>query len=240
MIAQETHESNATINAIHKKMKDLRQKLALDLQREMRVSSSLQEELNDFKMQKEQKYSEHKLMVDDLGRTKQNLEHEEQRVALLQKQVSEVNILLVEAKSNASDANSRSILAEKKLDDMERMRVDEMRIVEQKATLKAERDAETERMHIEKREMVYKLKHQNDFMSLQNQLRHSYTMGENTNTSFIGNGIGNGHSELASSAVFDRIGSMSTNQDVINESMLASIPELNTYTEACFRTGAFA
>lgn len=217
MIAQETHESNATINAIHKKMKDLRQKLALDLQREMRVSAALQEEVNELKMQKQQKQSEFQLITDDLMRTKQNLEHEEQRVSLLQKQVSELNVLLSEAKSAAGDANARVAVAEKKLDDMERRKADELKIVEQKAYMEAQRNAETERNHLEKREMVYKLKQQNDFMSLQNQLRHSYTMGENDSASFRGK-----FEPSPSTNIFERISSMANNQDVINESMLAA------------------
>jgi len=210
IIAQETSESNATIGAIHKKMKDLRNKLALDLQREARLTAALQEEVSDLKSQKELWKRELQQSTEEVARHKQKLEFEEQRVSMMQQQHAELSTAATEAKTMAADANTRMVLAEKKLDAMQKLKKEEMRIVEANAFMQAERKVEAHHDHLEARELAYKLKQRNDQDLLQSQLRHSYSGGEVVS-----------HDLQSPNNMFERIGSMTGNQDIVNESILA-------------------
>ena len=84
MLAQEAAESAAAVNALLQKMKQMKQKLTLELQREKHTAQLLQEEAIVARKQREDLGKDLRVALDDLARTREQLKDEQTKnVALL-------------------------------------------------------------------------------------------------------------------------------------------------------------
>lgn len=187
MLAQEAAESNAAIVAIHEKSKQTRQRLTLELQKERRINGALQDELAVLRATRDEKARELRNLVEDDTKMREKLNREQQRNAALQIELQEAAAALSDARSKALDADLRARQAEERkafieerLTELERSREQQIQQIEERARAKAQQEMEQERQRIDLKTSAYRLQYQNELGALQNQLRHSYTMGTNS------------------------------------------------------------
>ena len=157
MLTQEAKISNATIEAMHEKMKILRHRLAQDIAREKRVSAALQDELSVVKAIKDDKVRELKVFVEEESRLRATLLTEQQANSALNKEtqrlakaITEGKMMLLAAESDAKALNDR-------VAEMERRMGDEIRLAEERARLEASKDYAEERRKLEETHSVYRL-----------------------------------------------------------------------------------
>jgi hypothetical protein len=158
MLTQESSESNSAIVSMHDKLKQLRHKLSLELQREKRISHSLQEEVTSLRAFKEDRLKELRLHSEEETIIKSNLSNEIQKNSSLQLKIQQLTSRLTEFKSNVLDAELKLKNSLDRNSLLERLKWEEIKLVEDRAKLmNTVREADYEK---------------NIYNS--NQLRHSY------------------------------------------------------------------
>lgn len=158
MLSQEASESNSAIVAMHDKLKQLRHKLSLELQREKRISYSLQEEVTSLRAFKDDRLKELRLHSEEETIIKTNLSNEIQKNANLQLKFQEITSKLSEYKSKLLDAELKLKNSLDRNSFLERLKLEEIKLVEDRAKLMNNvREADYEKN-------IYN----------NNQLRHSY------------------------------------------------------------------
>lgn len=170
MLAQEASESNAAIVTMHDKMKQLRHRLTLELQREKRISNALQEEVTTLRIFREDKLREIRYLTEEEANAKAKLLAEQQKLTTLQNQFADLVSQNAELKAKALDCEVRLRSALEKVADVERTKWEEVKNAEERIKISAEKELEAERQQI----AAYRIQLQ---AQTQNHLRHSYTFG---------------------------------------------------------------
>ena len=178
MLAQEASESNATVTVLHQKMKQLKHRYAMDMQREKRISASLQDELTAVKAAREDNMRELRLLTDDCSRLRDGLKSEQEKNGALALKAQASEDAEVYAKNQLAEALTRTQQAELRAEEVTRTRAEQIRIAEERARLDMERRMGHERAELESRASAYRLKFQSELGDLSSQLRHSFSFGD--------------------------------------------------------------
>ena len=178
MLAQEASESNATVTVLHQKMKQLKHRYSTDMQREKRISASMQDELAAVKAAREDNMRELRLLTDDCSRLRDGLKAEQEKALTLSTKATICEEQETLAKSGMAEAHTRMQQAELRAEEVVRTRAEQIRLAEERARLEAERRMGSERMELDSRAQVYRLQYQSELGDLTNQLRHSFAFGD--------------------------------------------------------------
>ena len=173
MLTQEVSDSNMAIASVHEKMKDFRQRMLSDLQREKKHSASLQERLDSMKFLAD----ENKRLLEETAALKTRLSAEDVKARGLQLQLDEATKQLASVKLKLSENEYRLHTAEEKARDATSTLRESSNELEKKIRLKTEMEAEEQRLILSQKEAAMKLQYENELSSYKSQLRHSYTFG---------------------------------------------------------------
>lgn len=189
MLASEAEESNAAINAVHEKMKELRHKLFTELTKEKRHSSAISEELSALREFKDEKTRELRNAVEDEVMLREKLQREVRKVQEMSKQLQEEAAMTKDARMRRHEAEvlaryaqDTAVMLEKKIAELELRHKEELLAAEEAARLRAGQTHD--QSVIELRSEAYRLHYQNQFHESHanaaiggagNPMRHSYS-----------------------------------------------------------------
>ena len=173
MLTQEVSDSNMAIASVHEKMKDFRQRMLLDLQREKKHSASLQERLDSMKFLAD----ENKRLLEETASLKTRVSAEDVKARGLQVQLDEATKQLASLKLKLNESEYRLSTAEEKAREATSTLRESSNELEKKIRLKTEAEAEEQRLILSRKEAAMKMQYENELSSYKSQLRHSYTFG---------------------------------------------------------------
>ena len=173
MLTQEVSDSNMAIASVHEKMKEFRQRMLSDLQREKKHSASLQERLDSMKFFAD----ENKRLLEETAALKTRVSAEDVKARGLQLQLDEAAKQLASLKLKLSESEYRLSTAEEKAREATSTLRESSNELEKKIRLKTESEAEEQRLILSRKEAAMKMQYENELSSYKSQLRHSYTFG---------------------------------------------------------------
>jgi chromosome segregation ATPase len=188
MLAQEASESNATVTVLHQKMKQLKHRYSTDMQREKRISASMQDELAAVRAAREDNMREIRLLTDDCSRLRDELKAEQEKTLALNSKAMICEEQETLAKSSLADAHARMQQAELRAEEVVRTRAEQIRLAEERARLDTERRMGSERTELDSRAQAYRLHYQSELGDLTNQLRHSFAFGDTMKSPHVTSG----------------------------------------------------
>jgi hypothetical protein len=149
MVTAEANESQAAVTALHSKMKQLKHRYSVDLQRERRVTASLRDELVAIKAVRDDSLRELRTSSDENARLREGMEEERRRAAAATsaaRQSLDAEQLAVAA---AAETAARQREAESRLEETLALKEQEVRLAVGQAKLETERrlDQETSRLN---------------------------------------------------------------------------------------------
>jgi chromosome segregation ATPase len=120
LLNRETSESNATISSLHEKMQVFRHRLGLELQREKRASTTLQEEVDSIRRNRDDKTKEIYKLETENTLLKEKLKSEEERVASMRDEIDSLAGQITDLKARYKETTWKLTLAEDNLQACER------------------------------------------------------------------------------------------------------------------------
>jgi hypothetical protein len=182
VLVQEAADSNAAINSVHDKMKAFRQRMSAELQKEKRLTATLQEELHTARAVKEEALRDQQHLLQQDSALREQLHAEQERNVALTRQLQEQAHQAASWKAKAAELQPIAAKADQVDRDYERLRSLEAQLVAERAALLSDKGRESEQHQIEKRMEAYKLHHENELTELRKQLKNAYAFDKNGKT----------------------------------------------------------
>lgn len=208
MLSHEAAESAAAVSALLQKLKQVKQKMGLEIQRERHNFQLMEQEAINARKQIEELSKELRIAQDDIGRLRDHLKTEQMKTVSLHQENTELRASELRMQNSCLELQTRMKLAEERTEMVERMKEKEVAIVEGKVKLEAERMMEAERMQVDRRTATYHMQYQNELGLLKNKIRSSYAYGET-----LQGHLGNGSMMLLDDSVSDSKGSFVDRRD---------------------------
>lgn len=177
LLEQEMNESNQAISSANDKVKAFRARMMKELQREKRLTSALQEELNTSKQMKDEHQREVRHVTEENRNLRQQLLQGEQKLATLQTELTSSREKLQHIKMSQHELEMAHKLLQQKYEDCVRHQergLEEMRV---RTENDVRRKCEEEQRHLQQKARIMQLQNENNLQSLNQQMRHSYTFG---------------------------------------------------------------
>ena len=187
MLTQEVSDSNSAIASVHEKMKIFRQRMLTDLQREKRLSASLQDKIDSMKHATD----DIRRLSDENNALKAHLSAEELKVHNLQLKLDDAANQLASMKLKLSEREYRLVTAEEKTKEATSALRQSSEDIEKKIRLKTELEAEEQRLILARKENAMKIHYENELDSIKSRLRQSFSISNNE--SFLAGGQSEQH-----------------------------------------------
>lgn len=173
ILTTETEESNAAITTMHEKMKALRHKCSLELQRERRLTSTLRAELLDCERLRDDHSRDLRLMGEEVAALREKLAEERERVAASRTQSDTLHSANATLRAQLQALESQVLLIEGRTKDERAMRDQELRLAVARTRLETSQEMDKETLHLERVGQAHRMRYENEQIKLQQDLRNS-------------------------------------------------------------------
>lgn len=172
-LEQEANESNLAISTVHEKMKSFRNRLVQELQKEKRLNSLLQEELNTIKTVKDDSMKSHRRLQEEEALLRSKLIQEQEKVTSVQHQLVTAHDSINQYKLQLTELDARCRMLEDRLSEQGRGFQQEMKVREEAIRIDTRKSFEQEQRLLEHKTAAFRLHYENEISKLNQTLRSS-------------------------------------------------------------------